>query len=1124
MKRFLPVFMLALAWNIANPLHAQETPENELELVRRLTAKGWTELARIRIETLLARKDPVLNLALPLELANVNIIEAKQKDPEQRLNMFTTARGHLQDFIQKNQGKGEAARASAQLARLTSYHAQVLLSKALRDEDAKSRHEKARPAEKMFIQAAGDLNNAVKALEAAQQAASNTELKAALTRDLAQTKFDIAVNLFDQARTYIDRSKFDVNAARSKAMTAAKDAFAKMRTNDGSEVDWLANAWLMKIAMETDTPGDVNKYYEYIMKYRDDKASQPAIQPALRLIGYFALQDYTLGRPDESETIGSMAIANKKKEKLSPVQRLHKVQADGEAWLKAYPAHHKTYEGQGVLFEVAMAHFIEAREDKKAAPTHLKNALDKFDELASLDGDLAERARQISFFIKLDQVKSSKTELVTFDEFYLKAMLERRDVMALSQQLDDPKLSDKEKLEAKRKEHLRGVITALNKALALSTSSTPVAKVDDAFYYLCGAYLAVGDFDRGAVVAEALGRAKVTRRAAEGAATAIQTYAAISGRNPKDEATRNRLLDMAEFVLANEKIWGSEPAMSLAHYHLGMMDRETNPKKAIAHLAKLPPEFNDYIYTQGQVVFIAEAAREKTEDPKEKAFYVSAAKAAINRMPKFNASADSSSVITMYFFAKLEMARYLHMEAMEELNAKEELKAVKKCNEMTAFVRGLQGDLERLPGKTISAKNRDQIDFSIQVWLKYANLGLAEIKFRSTANDRYDQVLEATKTVVNDALAVAKKTPTGEKIPMKDFRVTADILNLALRASVQKGDVDKGKAILDVLQRLTGVNKEENIGNIVAVLLNDITGQIRRMTDAKDPNLPKTKQHYTAFLDVIAKEYETKGLDNNATLLLAHAFNSLDYPAKAAAMFGKFKAPAALDKPLVKKAKETDEDVKARQKIEEEINRYWAIRIDYIRALRACKDKDSLETAFKTAEAMVKHENARFTFQAKMERNLTAEDQEKYRVAFGYWQLFMKEPALKNNLGNPEVQKLYFGSYVHWCRSLYLTATKDPDIKDRPKLIASAAKMIVDLEFNKEKDGSPKPGWQVAGPRFQEMLKDRDYESLKKEYEKQKSAREKGASLRPGSGDALVGAWSVDPPMHPICTEPRQRR
>src|SRR5271155_2343895 len=121
MKRILLLSCLALIGIGASTLRAQETVENELELVRKLRDKGWADLAKAKIEELLKRGDPALNAALPLELAEINIALARQMDPEQRVALFALARTQLQDFIKQNQGNGQAALASVKLARLTSY-------------------------------------------------------------------------------------------------------------------------------------------------------------------------------------------------------------------------------------------------------------------------------------------------------------------------------------------------------------------------------------------------------------------------------------------------------------------------------------------------------------------------------------------------------------------------------------------------------------------------------------------------------------------------------------------------------------------------------------------------------------------------------------------------------------------------------------------------------------------------------------------------------------------------------------------------------------------------------------------------------------------------------------------
>jgi hypothetical protein len=1105
MKRMLFLLALLFVWGHANPLFCQETAENELELVRQLRAKGWHDFARTKIDEMLKRGDPLLNAALPLESARVNIAEARQKDPEQRFALFTTAHKQLQEFIDKNKGKAEAALARVELARLTSYHAQAILSKAMREEDPPSRHKQARPAETKFIEAGKDLEAAIAALEAALKNTPKGDLQTLLAKELKQAHFDVAINIFDQGKTYLDKGKDAVNAQRSLTIDKARKAFTELRKDESSQVGWLANAWLMKCSMEL-TDGKVKDYHDLVMKRRDDKSAQPGIQPAVRLVRYFALQDLTLPRED-TESIGQNALNVNSKVKMSPMQRLKAVQTQAEDWLKSYPNHHKTYEGEGVLFELGYAFFSEAlyeEKDKKNAGPSYDKAVVYFDRLAETDGDLAERARQISMVIKFKRL-DLKAELKTFDEYMMKAMLDRQAVIVASTKLDEyalkakevgPNEAEKKKLDAERKGHLKAVITSLGKALALATERTSPKKKDDARYYLCGAYLAYGDPYRGAIVAEALGRDRATPRAPEGASTALATYSALQSRNPNDAVITQRLHALAEFVLSpeNQRTWGAEAVTSLAHYHLAMSDnRENKPKEAIAHLAKIDPDFPDYNYAQGQLLFIAEAAREKLGDnKKEQKFYLDAAKAAGKRMRKLNPDTDSPSVLVMYFYAKLQLSKYLYSEAIADLNAGEGLKAVKGCNDLRQYVRALHAEFDALPGKAISLENRGQLEFTMRIMLKYADLGIAEVRFRSDSKDRFDQVIEATKDVVKGVLDQGGKKP-GEPIRMKDYQVTGDILGLALRANVQKGDIIKGKAILDVLQRLSGDKDDQKAGNVVGALLNDISGQIKGMKDANDPALLKTKDNYTAFLDVIAKEYEKnpKGYDRTAAILLAHAYASLDIPRKAADMFSKVKAPASIDKKIEKKNVESDDELKARQAWEEENGRHWGVQIELIRALRACKDKESTKEAEKVIDALLKNPNANFKLHASMEKNFILEDQEQYRAAYGEWQKILGNPSLKDR-GNKDVQKIWFPAYFHMIRTYYRTGIHDKAIKDPAKAVTSAANKLVNLEFSKTK-----VGWEIVGPMFQEFLKEKDADKLKKEYDRLKALRQKGALLAP---------------------------
>jgi hypothetical protein len=1112
MKHLL--FLSCLVWigASATPIDAQESTENELELIRQLRNKGWNDFAKLKIEDLLKRNDPALNAALPLELARVNIAIARQQDAEQRFALFTDARKQLQDFIGKNAGKPQAALASAELARVTSYHAQALLTKAMREEDNKSKHERARPAEAMFVEAGKDLEKAIKAIDAALADPSAASFKTRLQAERSEARFDVAVNLFNQGRTYIDKSKVKVNTDRAEAIKKAKTAFEALRSDESLEIGWLANAWLMKIAMEQTDPDVVKKYYDLVMKRKDDKSAQAAV----RLIRYFHMQDVTIQRED-TETIGGYALADKKS-KASALDRLRTVQKEGEAWLKSYPSYLKTYEGQGVLFELGYAFYADANNDKDQKGTAVNNRYDKavkyFDELAALDGDLSERARQYSMEIKYKRT-DAKTVFRTFDEYWMKAMIERKKVVELSQKLEDPKLGDaRAKTEEERRQHLKDVVHALQRSLAAATSKTPVQKVGDARFYLSGAYLASGDPHRAAVVAESLGRTKPpTRRSPDAAATAVATYSALLNRTPDDAAVRQRLQDMIDFVLApdTQRLWAADPVTSMAHYHLAMLaKRDNDPKNAIANLAKLAPDFTDYIYTQGQLVFIAEAAREKTEVKKDQQFYIAAAKAALTRMPKLNAKSESSSVIAMYFFAKMEWPKYTYMEAKQELEAREELKAVKKFNEIKTYVKSLMSEFEpvlphpggndNIPDGRLSSANHEQLLFSMNVMLKFADLGIAEVKFRSDSKDRFEEVLKATDAVVKDTLKRAQSVKSGP-VRMKDYRVTGDILGLALRAHVQQGSADKGKEILDVLKRITSEDGTTS-GNVVGAVLNDIAGQIRRMKTDNDPALKQTNSHYSAFLDEIAKEYDAKGYDPAAAMMMARAFASLEYHDKAVKVFSKVPPPANLDKKIDRQPNETPQQQEARQKWEEETNRHWGMQIEYIRALRAVKDTDSLKTADSLINAMLKHPFANYKVQALMEKNLLFEDREKYREAYLAWQSFLKMKSLTDNLGNKDVQNVFFTGYFYSVRSFNKIAVHDKAIKDPPKMVLGAANMLIKLEYARTKDG-----WNIVEPLVTEYLKEKEAEGLKKEYDRLKAAQE----------NALRSKTSIDP------TRPREQ-
>src|SRR5262249_15712672 len=139
-----------------------------------------------------------------------------------------------------------------------------------------------------------------------------------LQQELQHTRFDLATNLFNQARTYIDKGRGEVNEQRSLLIDKAKTAFLTLSNDESSEIGYLAKAWLMKCAIEHNDPDSAKKYYNAIVRRRDDKSARPA----LRLAQFFAMQDIAPPRPGDVETIG----ANPEYAKLKMIDRAHLVQ------------------------------------------------------------------------------------------------------------------------------------------------------------------------------------------------------------------------------------------------------------------------------------------------------------------------------------------------------------------------------------------------------------------------------------------------------------------------------------------------------------------------------------------------------------------------------------------------------------------------------------------------------------------------------------------------------------------------------------------------------------------------------------------------------------------------------
>jgi hypothetical protein len=1055
---------------------AQEPAESELEFVRQLRGKGYLDLAKAYLEKMQARKDPKLAGILPLEQARTLLAAAREKDAEQRFGIFGQAREFLKDYTQQNAGKPAAAQGTLELARLSTYEGQALLTKALRELDPAAQQDLAKPAEAKFNEAAAELESALKLLQSLiDDAKVSEETKKQLKQEQIQARFDKGINFIDQARTYVNTSKEDLNLKRAQIVAEAKKVFDTLREEEELGIRSQANAWLMKIAMEQQDPNEIEKYYNRVMGYKGAEANA-----GKRWVQLFDMQD--------ALTNGKNPRAAKTK---TAMDKLDIVKNMGLKWLKDYPGHTKALEGQGVLWELANAYYMEAKEaekEKKAkiAPDKLYDEAQKyFAMLAQSEGDYSEKANQVNLSISFQRM-GAKKEYRTFEELYLKGQFELIELRNLANKRMEAQAKgdakDAEKYDKDWKAKLRQVTSTFSRGISLANEHTPIQKVDEARYYLASAYLFSGDLQRAAIAGEALGRTKPpTRRAPSGAGYAIDAYANLLGRE-NTEGTKERLRTVIEYVLSPEsqKLWSSDPVTGVARYQMALLaNRDGDFKTAINELKQLPREFPAYTYAQGQLVFIALKARRDNQNlsAKEKTALADEVRAAIARMPALPNDADSTTAF-MYYLAQLEKSKLLYADAYPLLEAGEPLKAAQKYKEMAKFVQDLSDRFEKSPIK-LTEKNRETIDFELHIMRKYADLGLAEVEYRE---NHFDDVLKVTQPVVD---AVKKADDGKGPIKLKDYQVTGDILGLALRAEVRKGNVQEAKALLDRLKRLADegdqkpdANAESPSDRVVRNLLTEISAQVvdLKKRDKKE-ELKKVVGSFTGFLDTLMKDVDLRKMPLNERVILARAFTGLEQHKKAAELYAQVQQPKLLDdKRQIKDFSETEQ---------RELADFWSLKWEQVKALRAAKDFiGALKVLDGTKDEVgwLKHPKKLFAMpQGEMEKNFILEDDAKYGAATMGWNAFTKSLNAKAG-SDPKMEKLYFEGYFYATRTLFKYGLHDPAVKDKNKVLSLAVKRIIDLEFSKSRRG-----WELVGDMFEKLLQDEPI--LKQEYDRQKKLR-----------------------------------
>jgi hypothetical protein len=1131
-------FAIALLSVAASLAIGKESPQEEWRFLDGLRARGYAPYALQYLQKLQGdpNLDPDLKASLPLEIAKTQMVLAQDSPLERRIALYAQARAEMEKYLAAHQGRPEAVRANLEVARLAALQGKAQLSSALRREGAERDRETLK-ARRLFETAVAPLANAVKALDAQMakyKGATRDEDKQAL-ETLEQTKlqveFDQALNLLLQAQTYV-LSAEDADAVKQGKL--AEQAEAKLRElakrDENNPLCYKAHAWLIPCALTTNEPQKALDEYENIKKIKLDADTLDG----KLLADYFRL------------CLISLPQAKQK----NPAKQ---VRSEGKTWLrnKALAKFGRSPDGYGVWIELgpnrycfvpsspedvrravqltvarACVEWAGSIRKKQRADAHMlyAEAQKLLTALQETENDLTPVARRLNLevFVAMHGGKVDPRKLKTFQDFYLLARYETGQFYRAQK-------------DTERKEHLRSVAAALRLALEHAGPRLSRAEVLRAGADLADVYLALREPYRAAVLGDHLARAyPPSKETARAAGFALQAYLDVLHRDERllaeyrdrDDpvltrdvlrrnvrADREQFEDMARFV-EQEPQWQDDNVAQYARYQRALLAlQDKDYPQAVQLLEALKPSYPGFGVARCQ---LALACLHLSEDGAtrpghdrllgfdvhwqadveggERAAYLRQALAALSNLPPLTPQAGAYH-FRLYFATRLKQCGLLYRD--------------KKYAELEKFAAKLLQEFNAAapaPGKELADDVKNNLRLGIETWGQYAKLGQADLEY---AKGDYDKVLAMTGPKVEEIKQKVKANAPGS---IKDFALSRDLLELALRADVQKGNRAGARKILDLLQRIagdpnltggpTGIKPTEILVRLVLQLKAQVQ-DLRAKGKPAEAALAKTVESFSAFLDELTRDLDKltrdldalseakdkKSLKPRVLSLLARSYASLDKHRQAAELLSRVTPPV----PQGKKPAPP-----------EEMRDYLEAQLLYAQELRKDGQLDQAQHVLKKMGLKPGGKQTLdmlfLAFDAEKERIRLFEDNQKYGLAYNEWKKFVKNPRLKGLLQDlnfrsilkrykdendrkkyaerlqrmyEDLLKLYFDALYHKTYCLY----RYGQTMRKPRIIRMAADAIINMEGSAQ-------GWKYVEQPCQELLKSepllrQEYDALK---------------------------------------------
>jgi len=1014
MNRLLSLLTLAACFVAAAPVVAEEPPH--LEFVRGLREKKYADLA---LEYLLKQMPLAPADQAPgfqLEIAKTRLdIASGEANISKRLALYLEARKDFEAFLAQHKTNPLIPEAKLEIAHIAVLQGKTQLSLSKRQEGP-ARSSEAAKARLLLEDAGRQLAVSVKQLKEEldtkyredPKTPEETAAKKTLQQAALQAQFELALNYLDQAQTYVDETKLEVMAERGKIVEKAIPILEKVISDAANKnpIKYVAQAWLGKAEQEGGRSGkDIRNRWKGILEEKG-----PETDAGKRLARYY-LMVLIHRSPEPNE-----------KTPLAEARKL------GEEWLRFYPAYVNTPEGFGVRFELAEVYLEEATaaapKGQTAQTTWFNLALPLYKQLEQTDSEFADKSRQrkVTIVFNRQPAKAEIKNLPTFDDCFVRAQFE-------FVQMDEEVKKNDPKVDEKRKDHFKNVVSALSRALALSQAkgAPKVAESDlaEAKSLLAYTYLNTGNYEECKRLGEELAMVRPpTNHSSRAAIYAMTAYTHLEDKRdgaPKPDEKNDGLRKLAEYA---ELTWPDDAAGNAARHHLGLiLIREKDFPRAVEKLSLIKPDYGAYTFSQYQLGMAALEAHEAKKQPvgADKRTFLEQAYAAFESIPRLPGGADPASTQT-YLWAKLKLGQLMY--------------GAKKYDQMEALVKPL---IEGWPA--MKARLEDEAAGTLYAGLVslnlLANYGKAESEYKA---GQYAKVTAAMGPVV--AQIGKGELPEIKKSP----QVYMAVLGLALRANVQQGKIDEAQKILKLL---LDSSKEGDLGDPTQLLLSLVQTlkeqiqELRKKGPSAKEQLDKTISSFESFVDALAKQ-DTLGSDS--VLFLAQSYSSLSKHDKSAELLKKVPEP----KPEGGNAPD-----------QKKMQNYRGIQMLLIRELRLAKKFDECESKLKEISGSW----GKGSLQVQKEKNLLLEDQELYIPAAKAWDQMMKALQSKIN-ADPGSRELYWESYYHLVHDVYKNGMKQSDPKKKEKGIADAAGYIIKLEAGTKGD----MGSEANKKRFEELL------------------------------------------------------